>query len=207
MLSVTNAMCNLYVWTTRVKGTWSLHDAVMIVKRAVKNGEVVAGACLIVSVDETVRNPQSEAVSCLSRCAVSSIAYYSANLCRQTLAPERHPVLHNERCGGGVGAEFHGNELAALVRYLRCFINEVVFTRTPLLRTCLELMLSSGVGIVRGHHGVWQAYSSNTYRRAEGGILSWFKSDLGIASLGMHRQAQCSITTGPLQLPILPRLR
>ncbi len=72
----------------------------------------VEAACLIVSVDETVRNPQSEAVSCLYVVVIVFfvMTHYSANVCSPMLAPERRPVLHNGRYEGGEGVEFHGDE-------------------------------------------------------------------------------------------------
>ena len=68
----------------------------------------VEAACLIISVDETVRNPQSEAVSWTSFCcgSVNSSLYE----CSPTLALEHRLVLLNARYGGGEGAEFHGDD-------------------------------------------------------------------------------------------------
>jgi T-complex protein 1 subunit eta len=102
----------------------------------------VEAACLIVSVDETVRNPQSEAVSHLQTVTFFRMTYCFANVCSPTRAPERHLALHNERYGDGVGAEFHGDELAGLDRVLALFIHEIVIARIPPLRMVyLESML------------------------------------------------------------------
>jgi chaperonin GroEL (HSP60 family) len=72
----------------------------------------VEAACLIVSVDETVRNPQSEAVSRLHSVVVVLVLkiYHFPTFFSLTQAPKHRPVLLNVRCGGEEGAEFHDDE-------------------------------------------------------------------------------------------------
>src|SRR5260370_4838999 len=62
----------------------------------------VEAACLIVSVDETVRNPQSEAVSCLYVVVIVFfvMTHYSANVCSPLCSTGR-------RSGASIRSEEH----------------------------------------------------------------------------------------------------
>jgi T-complex protein 1 subunit eta len=64
-------------------------------------------ACLILSVDETVRNPQSEAVSLYPPISLMD-AYLSSSAKRRTECPTRYGATSAERQGTGYGSAVDG---------------------------------------------------------------------------------------------------